>query len=366
VGKLVPIGNGKGGERSRRTDRREVSRGVLVAMFEGDWRSYLVNGFGALGFVAVLFWIGWGYVELRTQQTVSEYYTSQYETAGSNHKEKSPCSEVSEKELIDCLRNGIEAREERSREQRDLQAQEWMAFWAAWMTFASGMAAIATVFGLWLLRLTWKETKRTADVTREIGRDQTRAYVEVASVQFYWGTERGDSPRFRLLLDNYGETPAKWFQLRQAYGVFEHSDGSPSYTSFSELTLPTKFGQTWNGIRPRGEAMGTSGPPVVDLNEIKKCWRDPPNINGMPPDNTHGIMVFGEIRYCTIFNEIYVSQFLFGAGSLEAYEAEEIVERERIEKSGITYTHSTSFEKPKKLTRIAIGLDLFRPEQGSD
>jgi hypothetical protein len=83
----------------------------------------------------------------------------------------------------------------------------------------------------------------------------------------------------------------------------------------------------------------------------------------MPPDNTHGVLVYGEIRYCTIFDEIYISQFLFGAGTLEAYEAEETVEREKVVQNGITFTRGTSFEKPQNLTRLPTSLELYKAEE---
>jgi hypothetical protein len=111
---------------------------------------------------------------------------------------------------------------ENERADRDLRAQEDMAFWAKWMAWLTGWAIIVTVIGIILVALTLHETRRAtkaatqaaeaADaavtVTREIGAIQTRAYVAISDA-FYSGLEEGGLLKLSVVYKNVGQTPAR-------------------------------------------------------------------------------------------------------------------------------------------------------------
>lgn len=267
---------------------------------------------------------------------------------------RSTCLTGQSEDIAECVAKVIGSTNEQRRAQNDLVAQMEMARWAFYMLVATIVVAIITGAGVYYV---W----RTLEVTRETGRDQVRAYVEVSNVKFFWGTPEGAEPQLKVVLKNHGGTPAKWFQIRQCYSVFEHGKGDPVPSRFDDLHLHEEFGPVWNGINPKEDGMQTQGPEVF-ADSVKNCWRDKPRAKGMPLDNTHGILVYGEIRYCTIFNEIYRSQFLFGSGSLECFESEGSVEHERYIEGSITYFAKTTFEKPQKLTRIPTRLALYQRE----
>jgi hypothetical protein len=267
--------------------------------------------------------------------------------------------------------------EARQREIADLAAQEGMntatqamnkatqrmAEYAFWSTV---FVAIGTVLLIGTLVLTWmanRSAQAAVQVTRETGRDQARAYVEVSEVKFYWGNRHGSKPQFKIVISNHGQTPAKWFQIRQGYAVVERA-GRTELEHFEDLPLCEDFGPTWNGINPTKNGMRASGPEIADWKEIKKCWRDPPHAKGMPPDNTHGVLVFGEIRYSTIFDEVFRSQFLFGAGTLESFNSDNAVEKEKFIEDDVTYTLTSVAEKPQVLGRNPLRLKLYEREYG--
>lgn len=285
---------------------------------------------------------------------------------------------IIESEESSRSREGRE-RESDQREEDDLIAQQRMADAteamndatqsmnrAAWVSaFFVALGTGLLVWTLWLTRQANRSAQAAVRVAKETGRDQMRAYVDVGDVTFYWGSESRDKPSFHLALVNHGQTPAKWFEVRQGFLVFEHAKESPVPPSFDDFALPEKFGDRWHGLSPGGpDGKTTSGPKIIHPDILKECWRREPGAWGIPPDNTHGIIVYGEIRYCTIFDEIYRSQFIFGAGTLEAYKVDEIIKGRNIIVDGVMGPHETYFEKPQSLTRLSIeDLALYKPEK---
>ncbi|MEI4262771.1 hypothetical protein V8352_13470 [Roseovarius sp. D0-M9] len=231
--------------------------------------------------------------------------------------------------------------------------------------------ALASTISVWIgtfllivtLILTWmanRAAQAAVRVTRETGRDQARAYVEVDAVKFYWGTKAGQKPEFKISLRNHGATPAKWLQVRQDYRLYTHKENESVPTNFQNLRLPTEYDERWNGLASSENEQLTSGPPIRDAQEMAKCRYDLPRAGYTPALNTHGVIVFGEVRYCTIFNEIYTSQFYFGAASLEAFQANEpeIIDK-RQGQNEIELVRLIR-EIPQSLSRFPVKLDLYQ------
>ena len=202
-------------------------------MSKRHWLEDFVTALGIAGFLVALFWAGWGYVKLQIQQEVSEYYASEYEATNSNDKITRLCSGVREDARIECLIQATEARHKWNNDQRDLQAQEWMAYWAGRMTIASGFAAIAAIVGLWLLRRTWAETKRTADIARDIGEAQIRAYVGIKSATY--SRDKNGWNIIKLRLINSGQSPALFVSGSCTIGVTNTSTRThPTYGNIKQ------------------------------------------------------------------------------------------------------------------------------------
>jgi hypothetical protein len=175
-----------------------------------DWREHLVAGLAAFLILAIIFAAGWGYVELQTEQRVSEYYASQDKAHYSKQEEPKLCLSASESSRVKCLAEKVDTQQKWSESRRDLHAQEWMAFWAAWMFITSFLAAIAAIIGLILLRWTWSETRRTADVTRDIGEAQLRPYLIFEGFDIGLDVDAGKllGAKIRANVRNTGQTPA--------------------------------------------------------------------------------------------------------------------------------------------------------------
>lgn len=270
-------------------------------------------------------------------------------------------------------------REAEEREKHDLIAQQGMheatdamnratQDMARYALISTVTVILGTALLFWTLLLTRQANcaaQTAVNVTREIGRDQARAYVEVDSAFFYWGSEAGRFPDIKISVRNHGATPAKWFQVRTDYMVYSHSGGADAPAAFENLPMLGEFGRRWNGIGQDAKGQTAAGPQIRDWQEIAQCRRESPRVNFFPPDNSHGLVVFGEVRYCTIFNEVFVSQFYFGLGSLEPYKSEEPVEIDRVETPHGTQTVRERKEIPQRLSRFPISLELYKRQEDS-
>lgn len=81
----------------------------------------------------------------------------------------------------------------------DLLAQQQMAHWTRWI-------GAFTAFGLFVLYVTFNETRRAVVETRKIGTAQTKAYLSIESVKVSTGLE---CLSLSITLKNFGATAAK-------------------------------------------------------------------------------------------------------------------------------------------------------------
>lgn len=218
----------------------------------------------------------------------------------------------------DAAAEARDAREEeaRQREIADLAAQVGMnsaaqamndatqrmaeyAFWSAWLVF-SGTCLLGVT--LYFTRQANKAAQSAVAVTRETGRDQARAYVHVDTAEFYWTRRPSDPACIVLIVQNTGQTPAKWFEVSCRTRPFElKDDGSAA--------APMVFDETeLEGITPRRwPALGSSS----SLTCVTPPFSDVDNPRGTFRDSYLGLRTVGTVRYETFFGEIFESQFDF-------------------------------------------------------
>lgn len=186
---------------------------------------------------------------------------------------------------------------EQYQEQRGPSEGYWWPEFAARDTYAQWamtiLALAATGVSIWAVRL----VKHTLDATREVGRDQTRAYVTTTN------TTLAKSDRFWTVVrvENTGQSPARWFEIAakcelRPYDrsvVVEEID----WSDVGEF-------RRWNGL-----ANGTSltAPIIVDAQEVLKA---------AVATNQARVFLWGIVRYETIFGEQFESQFAFQGNPL--------------------------------------------------
>lgn len=130
----------------------------------------------------------------------------------------------------------------------DVIAQRSMAAAAWWMVMISGVSAIVSGFGLYLIAHTLKEARRSADAAeravkasqkavktaRKMGEAQVRAYVMVANAELHWAGN--DEWELRAQIVNSGQTPAfkVWVE---ATVVLEDDEGNQQTVEEIDVSL---------------------------------------------------------------------------------------------------------------------------------
>jgi hypothetical protein len=181
-------------------------------MFERTWSGYAA----ALAVITAGIWLSlWGFFEVRQanlehaqayQSYTREAEAQQQEAADGIARE---CAVAPPALLNECLREEIAAHQSRDTDNKDLEAQQEMAFWARWVVYVGFMGLPISMVGLAALVISLAQTRTAIRDTREIGEAQTRAYLHVRSVQVGpQALEPGNTIWVRVECENTGNSPA--------------------------------------------------------------------------------------------------------------------------------------------------------------
>jgi hypothetical protein len=175
-----------------------------------------------------------------------------------------------------------------------------MADYAVSQTWLTGIGAVL-VFGSLLLALQANKAARGAvDVTRSMGRAQTRAYLSISSAYFYVSGEAD----IVLGIRNTGLTPVKWFDVASRVKRIKSGDDA-EFTANSENVEVTRWNKTIYGEEVCIPAFSLVPTEYPSIREMRKDLRD---------SQGYGIAVEGFLRWETIFDEVFESEFYFFSG----------------------------------------------------
>ncbi len=204
--------------------------------------------------------------------------------------------------LRQCVTERVQASEENQRATKDLVAQDVTARWTFGMFWLGVTGSLLSLVGIYYLRANLDEMKggredaqaaiaaanNANQISRETGRDQSRAYVFVNAAELYFLSESEPKVTVLLSVKNNGSTPAKWFCVRSAVDICEGCDPPEA---------PPFEGVTWN-------ALGGGDTLTVGA-------RSDPNTFDFTFDCRDSIICRGEVEYETFFGEVFVSEFAF-------------------------------------------------------
>lgn len=175
--------------------------------------------------LCLIFLFGWRFIELRTEQRVSEYYARQNENSIRPEDVHLACDGLLPNEITECVIKKYEEHEAWDKERRDLHAQEDMAFWALWMFVSTVLAFCAVLGTLYYTRRAAEHTEQMLDEARnttteakksnEIMREEQRAWLGIElseneiSIRKKAESFRPGSPPVKIKVRNSGATPAK-------------------------------------------------------------------------------------------------------------------------------------------------------------
>lgn len=167
----------------------------------------------------------------------------------------------------------------------------WLQFWTG--TFIGLLTFLAAGAAAVYARAAALHTGESVEVSNSMGRAQARAYVDVIAAKIH---DDAEYISVRVTLRNEGQTPAKAVTL---YGATEVVDvrlpiGPPPFASLLE-------GHSWGPLRSGGEITA----PIV-CDETTRHYDAVGEARG-----PLSIRAFGRVRYVTIFDETYETEFSF-------------------------------------------------------
>lgn len=217
-----------------------MSRGDRV----GTTKTGLVFGLIAAIVMCVIF-IGYGLREGAKYERQANNMSAEY-SEYTREKIAKTCVGIPSLEAAKCRYNSFDAQREYEHNQRDLIAQKQSALWAYIMGAAAVIGMALSAFGVWLVKTTFDETRRSNEIAAKTAHNQLRAYVTQQTAK----VRRLRAPAGKIKIEatawvtNNGQTPA--------YNVLL------SVQSFYQKTQPTHDRLSWDYTSPQiiGSGLG--------------------------------------------------------------------------------------------------------------
>jgi len=108
--------------------------------------------------------------------------------------------------LRGCLARELEAYEKKANTDKDLEAQQDMAFWAQAVFWLTAIGAAISAFGIYFVWLSLRQTRQAISTDREVGHAQVRAYLSIETETPILNP--ASIPKHEFKIENTGQSPA--------------------------------------------------------------------------------------------------------------------------------------------------------------
>ena len=224
-------------------------------MLRGSWNNNVANGLIILLSIGAIFYVGWTFIELKTQQRVSEHYERYSQGQVSEKSIAASCGNLANAALSICAIQQYEESHKWSQERRDLHAQESMALWAFWMFITTAAAFVAIMRTLHYTRIAAEQSKimaseahSTTEAALKSADVAERALIEIERPWlFFTGaiiqemhivTQIGGQPERAIIVSipikNFGRSPA--FNVNTCrIGIIAHAQSPIAFGVLPEM-----------------------------------------------------------------------------------------------------------------------------------
>lgn len=177
----------------------------------------------------VTFWIlTTDYIEIRIKQSVSAQISELHRIADTRSAAADICVKLERGAIVDCIENALMEVNSLKLEQRNITAQERIAFWSKFSSITTFLAFLSVTGALYYTRVAARHSaimaeesskatiaaSKTADATLLIVEHQAQAYLSITSPRFI--LERHDDDRDLMIvgfdIKNIGQAPASDFE----------------------------------------------------------------------------------------------------------------------------------------------------------
>lgn len=196
--------------------------------------------------------------------------------------------------LSSCIAREVDAYEEKTNTNKDLEAQQDMAFWAQaqfWLT-ATGLAI--SVFGLIFVWQSLRQTRQAITNDREVGHAQVRAYVMIDMPVPV--ITPGNAPKVNFNIHNTGQSPAHRVAYIASFALLPmplpptmgHIGGAAPDQDTPQMSIAS-------GEKMIGEALGL---PPLTQDDMRNLL-----------DGTQALYVFARVFYRDVFGQSHETSF---------------------------------------------------------
>lgn len=150
------------------------------------------------------------------------------------------CRDLETAAIADCIYDEISSARQQEQGEQDLAAQQWMAWWAGFLTVITAATTLISWIALRYLRDTFVKTAEMAEganeatkamldaneIAREIGQAQVRAYIKCSKVTCKPMGQNHTDDLFSVVIEtkNLGQSPALNMQVIVGIEIFEFPD----------------------------------------------------------------------------------------------------------------------------------------------
>ncbi|WP_298330876.1 hypothetical protein [Asticcacaulis sp.] len=264
--------------------------------------------------LAVAISVIWGFSSWRHyhEENAQERESAAYDDRGAPQKPTKITCDTDTPGRSTCLVQPPDSEPTDKHTQTDLKAQQDVAEWAFLGVLISAAGLIVTAAGLFYVAESLRETRRSVDTSDKNSRNESRAYVYVDHAEFYWGGVIAEAPRIELTISNTGNTPTRNHKVRSE--VFTTTMSESDFTG-DVVEFVIEGEQSFPCNIPIPEA-SRIWPPIGSNSTSKTVSSE--NINRAVYDSLFNdktgrmlLNVVGVVRYTTIFDEVFESEFWF-------------------------------------------------------
>ncbi len=331
-----------------------------------------INWVGAV-LLGLIVWVGgdasWRYFSAYQQNQADERISVSSDNSSTGQHGGNSCGTIMDDsgffDWLVCFGEEVTAPSEVKQGQYDLKAQQDMASWALGMLITTVWLTFITLLGVLFVWRTLIATRQTVSATKEVGRDQSRAYVHADSAELTWGGHMAQHPGVEITILNTGQTPAKWFSLVSKLEFVELDPLKHTLINkqmiVSEINFEKLDPTTWSAL---GAQKSLTVPGLRDDDYVAIKERYAISSKGRSLDDPAlecGLQIFGYVEYETIFGEICRSEFCFGVRRPPNYEIRFVGQEQDDPISGLN--RDIKQEIPIKMQRIPAKAKTYQKRE---
>jgi len=148
---------------------------------------------------------------------------------------KERCFSPSGLREVDCVSKADEAAREGQRKEQELAAQNITAWWTKVMGIAALIGMALSAIGVWLVKTTFDETKKSNDIAEAAHRMERRPYIYMDKADYQRKSQ--EICTFIVNLKNYGASPAHNLSFKIEV-MFGDREAGPSREDSGDASAP--------------------------------------------------------------------------------------------------------------------------------